>query len=123
MDILGSENSKYSIEKQTILKNVFALCLGYIILYHIIELVSAWRPKKKKKERKERRNLNGKANFGRNTTAGFKEWKTEVKKNEREERNQKTCFSAVYQTKGRLWRSLKTEVKKERVKKWALSSF
>lgn len=49
MDILGSENSKYSIEKQTISKNVFSLWFGYVILFHIIELVSAWRQKKKKK--------------------------------------------------------------------------
>lgn len=45
------------------------------------------------------------------------------KKKEREERDQKTCFSNIYRTRGRLWRSLKTEVKKERVKKWALSFF
>lgn len=41
MGILGSENSKYNIEKQTISKNVFSLWLEYIILFHIIELVSA----------------------------------------------------------------------------------
>lgn len=65
----------------------------------------------------KKRHLNEKANFGRSTTAGLKEWKTEVKKKKREERDQKTCFSSMYLKKGRLWRSLKTEVKTERVKK------
>lgn len=48
MNILDLENSKYSKEKQTISKNVFSLWLGYVILFHIIELVSVWRQKKRR---------------------------------------------------------------------------
>lgn len=52
--------------------------------------------------KKKMRSLNGRANFGRSTTAGLRNEKQKVKK-EREERDQKTCFSNMYQTKGRLW--------------------
>lgn len=66
--------------------------------------------------------------MGKPTLAGalllvLRNEKQKLKKKEREERDQKTCFSNTYQKKGRLWRRLKTEVKKERVKKWALSFF
>lgn len=67
--------------------------------------------------------------MGKPTLAGalplvLRNEKQKLKKKKREKKEiRKLVFSNIYQTRGRLWRSLKTEVKKERVKKWALSFF